>query len=426
MRRFLWPAPALAALSGCAPKPPASPGGALASRDVASLAPASLPSSVARAAALPIERREGVPDATLSPSGLSVPRGFRVNVFASNLTGPRRLAIAPAGTSRAFDVFVSESSAGRVRVLRQSNGEGRATSTAVFLSGLRQPYGLAFHPGGWLYVAQTGSIGRTLYQAGQTSASGGLHLIAPLVADGYNNHWTRNLLFSRDFKTLYATVGSSCNVCEEESPIRAGILRMNPDGSGRAIFASGMRNPIGLAWRPGTGELWSVINERDNLGDDTPPDYLTRVDQGRFYGWPYAYTGLDRTVQPDPSFGPLRPDRVRATTPPTVPLQAHSAVLGVAFYPTQVLAGARPFGADYSGDAFLSFHGSWNRSAKTGYKIVRVHFHNGSPVSVSDFVQGFLRGSEAWGRPVDVQIAPDGSLLFSDDANGIIWRVSRA
>lgn len=355
-----------------------------------------------------------------------MPRGFVVSQFASGLDNPRRIAIAPGGTARAFDVFVSESSAGRVRVLRESNGYGRADSSSVFLSNLRQPYGIAFHPAGWLYVAQTDKIVRTPYRRGQSRASGGLQPISPLVADGYNNHWTRNLLFSPDFKKLYATVGSSCNTCEEESPIRASILEMNPDGSGRGIFASGMRNPVGLAWRPGTSELWSVINERDNLGDDTPPDYLTRVDQGRFYGWPYAYTTINRIVRADPSFGRIRPDKVRATTPPSVPVQAHSAALGVAFYPTQVLAGAKSFGPDYSGNAFLSFHGSWNRSAKTGYKIVRVRFQNGVAVSVTDFVQGFLRNGEAWGRPVDVQIAPDGSLLFSDDGNGIIWRVSRA
>ncbi len=429
MKRFLWPALALAALSGCASHSSTSASASASGvappvSDAALLAPPVL-SSVARQAGS-ITRFDSVPGGVMTTSGLIVPRGFQVNVFASNLENPRRIAIAPGGTARAFDVFVSESSAGRVRVLRQSSGQGRADSSSVFLSSLRQPYGLAFHPGGWLYVAQTDKIVRTPYRAGQTRASGGLGFISQLIADGYNNHWTRNLLFSRDFKKLYATVGSSCNTCEEESPIRATILEMNADGSGRTVFASGMRNPIGLVWRPGTNELWSVINERDNLGDNVPPDYFTRVDRARFYGWPYAYTLLDRSVHPDPSFGPLRPDKVRATTPPTVPVQAHSAALGVAFYPPQVLAGAKSFGPSFSGDAFLSFHGSWNRSLKTGYKLVRVHFVNGSPVSITDFVQGFLRNGEAWGRPVDVQIAPDGSLLFSDDGNGIIWRVSRA
>lgn len=426
MRHLLPPALALAALAGCASQSASTSTSAPAS-DVALLAAPLAPvASVAHDARRALPRSESVPGGVRTASGLTVPRGFVVTQFASGLDNPRRIAIAPGGNARAFDVFVSESSAGRVRVLRESNGDGRADSSTVFASGLRQPYGLAFHPAGWLYMAETHRIVRTPYRAGQRQASGGLQPIAPLVADGYNNHWTRNLLFSRDFKKLYATVGSSCNTCEEDSPIRATILEMNADGSGRGIFANGLRNPVGLAWRPGTDELWSVINERDNLGDNTPPDYLTRVDRGRFYGWPYAYTLLDRTVRPDPSFGDRRPDKVRATTPPSVPVQAHSAALGVAFYPGQVLAGARNFGANYSGDAFLTFHGSWNRSAKTGYKIVRVDFQNGQPASVSDFVQGFLRQGDAWGRPVDVQIAPDGSLLFSDDGNGVIWRVSRA
>ena len=433
MRHFIPPVLALAVLSGCATQSAStqsastSTSPAAPAQDVALLAPPSVPvASVAREVRRAIPRSESVPGGVRTSSGLTVPRGFVVTQFASGLDNPRRIAIAPGGSPRAFDVLVSESGAGRVRVLRESNGDGRADSSAVFASGLRQPYGLAFHPAGWLYVAETHRIVRTPYRAGQRQASGGLQFIAPLVADGYNNHWTRNLLFSRDFKKLYATVGSSCNTCEEDSPIRATILEMNANGSGRGIFASGLRNPTGMAWRPGTNELWSVINERDNLGDEVPPDYLTRVDRGRFYGWPYAYTLLNRQVRPDPSFGDRRPDKVRGTTAPTIPVQAHSAALGVAFYPPQVLAGARNFGPNYSGDAFLTFHGSWNRSAKTGYKVVRVDFQNGRPVSVSDFVQGFLRRGDAWGRPVDVQIAPDGSLLFSDDGNGVIWRVARA
>ena len=223
-------------------------------------------------------------------------------------------------------------------------------------------------------------------------------------------------------KKLFVTVGSSCNTCEESSPLRAAISVMNPDGSQARIFASGLRNPVGLAWR---GEqLWTIVNERDNLGDDVPPDYLTRVQDGGFYGWPYAFTTLDRTVKPDPSFGSLQPDKVRATLAPDVPVQAHSAALGVAFYPQQVLAGAQSFPNEYRGDAFLAFHGSWNRSEKTGYKIVRVRFENNQAVEITDFVRGFLQDGKAWGRPVDVQIAPDGALLFSDDGNGVIWRVS--
>ena len=366
-----------------------------------------------------IQRRDEVPNGVRQANGLTVPRGFEITKFAENLTNPRRIAIAPNGNAKNYDVFVTESSAGRVRVLH-ANGEAQAQSSTVFISGLRQPYGLAFHQNGWLYIGETDKVVRVPHRNGQKISDASTQLIAPLIADGYNNHWTRNLLFSRDQKQLFVTVGSSCNTCEESSPLRAAISVMKPDGSERRIFASGLRNPVGLAWRG--DELWTIVNERDNLGDDVPPDYLTRVQDGGFYGWPYALTTIERTVKPDPSFGSLQPDKVRATIAPDVPVQAHSAALGVAFYPQQVLAGGFP--KEYHGDAFLAFHGSWNRSEKTGYKIVRVHFENGKAVEISDFVRGFLQDGKAWGRPVDVQIAPDGALLFSDDGNGVIWRVS--
>jgi glucose/arabinose dehydrogenase len=449
MRRHLFlllPLTALAGQSGCSARRSASDADAVA--DAKTYAPAPEPAAepredvslvASRSTPTRIVRREVVPNGVQTASGLTVPRGFKVNKFAENLDNPRRIAIVPGGTPRSFEVMVTESSRGRVRTLRESNGDGKADGGGVFLSDLRQPYGLAFHPAGWLYVAETHRVVRVPWKRGQAKATKRPQRIAPLVADGYNNHWTRNLLFSRDFKKLYATVGSSCNTCEEESPIRATILEMNPAGGERKIFASGLRNPVGMAWRPGTNELWSVINERDNLGDDVPPDYLTRVDRGRFYGWPYAYTLLDRQVRPDPTFGRVKPRKVAQTTAPTVPVQAHSAALGVAFYTsshsggmtpravddTYPKPGARPFPKEYEGDAFLAYHGSWNRSAKTGYKIVRVHFQKGRPTEVTDFVRGEMKGGEAWGRPVDVQIAPDGSLLFSDDGNGIIWRVSR-
>ncbi|RYG62014.1 sorbosone dehydrogenase family protein, partial [bacterium] len=179
---------------------------------------------------------------------------------------------------------------------------------------------------------------------------------------------------------------------------------------------------VGMALRPGTSELWSVINERDRLGDDVPPDYLTRVQDGAFYGWPYAYTDINGQIFPDPNFGTKEPDMLDKTVAPDVPVQAHSAALGVAFYPLQ----GGNFPKDYAGDAFLTYHGSWNRTAKTGYKVVRVNFEAGKPKAVTDFVTGYLEGNSAWGRPVDVQVAPDGSLLFSDDGGGKIWRVSYA
>ncbi|HEX8834146.1 MAG TPA: PQQ-dependent sugar dehydrogenase, partial [Abditibacteriaceae bacterium] len=374
-----------------------------------------------------IVRREIVPNGVKDSSGVTVPRGFAVNVFASGLAVPRRLAIAPGSTAGKYDLFVTESRSNRMRILRESNGDGKADSRFVFTQRTSQPYGLAFHPSGYLYVANTDSVVRFPYRNGATSANARPQFITKLTEGGYNQHWTRNLLFSRDFKKLFVTVGSSCNTCEEDDPQRAAISVMNPDGKARRVFASGLRNPVGMALRPRTDELWTVVNERDNIGDDLPPDYLTLVRDGAFYGWPYAYTDIAGRVSPDPSFGDKRPDKVRATRPPTVPVQAHSAALGVVFYPTgqKAARGVKPFPAAYEGDAFLAFHGSWNRSAKTGYKIVRVDFRNGRPAELTDFVRGYLRGNgRVWGRPVDVVVAPDGSLLFSDDGSGTIWRVS--
>ncbi|MBV9470849.1 MAG: sorbosone dehydrogenase family protein [Abitibacteriaceae bacterium] len=376
-----------------------------------------------------IFRSEGVPNGFTDASGLTVPRGFRVNLFAEGLTNPRRIYIAPGSTPQRYDVFVSESKANRIRVLREQNGDGHADAKFVFAQGLQEPYGIAFHPAGWLYVGNTSTIIRFPYRAGATSALGRPQLVSPLTKGGYNQHWTRNLLFSRDHSKLYVTVGSSCNTCEESDPQRAAISVMNPDGSGRRLFATGLRNPVGMAWRPDTNELWTVVNERDYLGNDVPPDYLTSVRDGAFYGWPYAYTDIAGRVNPDPDFGPDHQWQVQHTTAPTIPVQAHSAALGLAFYPNYtknrlMRPPIRLFPDAYQGDAFLAYHGSWNRSKKTGYKIVRVHFQSGRPVSVTDFVTGFLERGRVWGRPVDVQIAPDGSLLFSDDDGGKIWRAS--
>jgi glucose/arabinose dehydrogenase len=318
-----------------------------------------------------------------------------------------------------------------VRVLRESNGDGSVDQKFTWAEGLNRPYGLAFHPAGWLYQADTDKVQRFRYQTGQTKAAGRAEKIADLPAEGYNNHWTRNLLFSRDAKKLYVSVGSSCNTCEEEQEARAAITQMNPDGSQRRLFATGLRNPVGMDWRPNTDELWTVVNERDNLGDDVPPDFLTLVVDGAFYGWPYAYTTIDNKIQPDSGFGDKQPGKVQQTRPPTVPVQAHSAALGLAFYPDLpknqlAMKGTKYFPAPFQGDAFLAFHGSWNRSEKTGYKIVRVDFEGGNPVGVTDFVRGYLKEGDAWGRPVDLAVAPDGSLLFSDDGGGKIWRVAVA
>jgi glucose/arabinose dehydrogenase len=381
-----------------------------------------------------IERRAEVPDGTVTPSGLTVPRRFKVEVFADGLENPRRIAIAPGGTPQQYDVFVAESRPNRIRVLREINGDGKADEKFVFTDQVSQPYGIAFLSG-WIYIGNTDRVVRFPYEAanaeepGQTSTDQPPQEITKLTRGGYNQHWTRNLSFSPDGKQLYVTVGSSCNTCEEREEQRAAISVMNPDGSNRRVFASGMRNPVGLAWRG--NELWTVVNERDWLGDDTPPDYLTQVKDGGFYGWPYAYVDIDGKIVPDPQFGSKNPEKVNSTLAATVPVQAHSAALGVAFYPPEPFKmylnrGPGFFPKEYSGDAFLAFHGSWNRGEKTGYKIVRVDFQNGKAVSITDFVSGFLKSNgQVWGRPVDVQVAPDGSLLFSDDGGNKIWRVSR-
>jgi glucose/arabinose dehydrogenase len=351
--------------------------------------------------------------------GLTVPSGFSVNIFAEGLTNPRRLLIVPGSTATKYKVLVAESAAGRISILNSSLS-GKADSKSTFASGLQKPYGMAFN-GNWFYVGNTNSVVRFPFKNGQTSINENPQTLLQLPTGG---HWTRNLLFSESGKKMYIAVGSSCNVCEGNPPERAAINEANPDGSDFKPYATGIRNPVGMALYPGTDQLWTSVNERDQLGDNTPPDYLTQVQQGHFYGWPYAYTDLNRHVHPDPTFGDKNPDKVKSTTPPTFPVQAHSAALGLTFYPLKS-GGQKYFPRQYRGDAFLAFHGSWNRSERTGYKIVRVHFENGKPVSVTDFVTGFLKPDQSvWGRPVDVTIAPDGSLLFSDDKGGKIWRIA--
>jgi glucose/arabinose dehydrogenase len=363
-----------------------------------------------------IQYSEGVPNGIETPVGLTIPRGFKIELLAAGLDVPRRLAFAPGGTPASYDLFVAESKANRVSVLRVNGA--KVTQRSAFAAQLDQPYGIAFL-GNSIYIANTSAVQRFPYVQGDLTASAAPQKITDLTQGGYNQHWTRNLLASENGKQLFVTVGSSCNTCEEDDPQRAAISVMNPDGSNKKLFATGLRNPVGLAYRPGTKELWSAVNERDNLGDDIPPDYLTQVKENAFYGWPYAYTDIEGQVHPDPNFGASNPDKVQKTTAPSVPVQAHSAALGLTFYPP-----SGNFPKDYRGDAFATYHGSWNRSAKTGYKVVRVDFEGGKPKSVSDFVTGYLKDGKAWGRPVDVQIAPDGSLLFSDDGGGKIWRVT--
>jgi glucose/arabinose dehydrogenase len=369
------------------------------------------------------------------------PAGFDVTAFAERLDNPRWLYVLPNG-----DVLVAEAksekvagqlppemleglrasgsvgtSANRITLLRDVDRDGKAEVRHVFLSGLRQPFGMVLLDRA-LYVANTDGVMRYDYEAGITRVTSSGQKILDLPAGGYNNHWTRNILASRDGSKLYVTVGSQTNVDEEgldaKDARRAAILECNPDGSGMRIFASGLRNPNGMDWAPGTSTLWTVVNERDMLGDDVPPDYLTSVRDGAFYGWPYAYLGRHE----DPRHRGARPDLVARAVTPDYPLGAHTASLGLTFY----RGSAYP--EPYRGGAFVGQRGSWNRSAFAGYRVLFVPFKDGRPAGpAQDFLTGFVANeqtSEVYGRPVGVTMGPDGSLLVADDAGGTVWRVS--
>ena len=371
----------------------------------------------------------------------TVPAGFTVTEYAADFQNPRWIYVAPNG-----DVLVAESnsvprtssakgekkkglkqsgsmketSANRITLLRDANKDGRPEVREIFLTDLNQPLGMVV-VGNNFYVANTDAVLRFPYQTGQTKISTGGQKILDLPVGGYNNHWTRNLLANPDGSKIYVSVGSASNVMEhgpKEDEGRALILEINPDGSGRRVYASGLRNPVGLAWQPGRPVLWTAVNERDELGDDLVPDYMTSVREGGFYGWPYAYSGQNE----DPRRQGERPDLVKKAITPDVALGAHSASLGLAFYAAQA------FPAKYQQGAFVGQHGSWNRSEFSGYKVVFVPFKDGKPAGPpQDFMTGFVANEntkEVYGRPVGVAVLPDGALLVADDAGGKLWRVA--
>jgi glucose/arabinose dehydrogenase len=344
---------------------------------------------------------------------LYVPKGFRVNVFAEgDFVYPRWMALAPNG-----DVFVSDSRANRVVVLRDTNKDGKADQRWIWSDKLSQPFGMAFHED-WFYVANTDSIVRFKYTAGQTEADGEPEKVVELTAGGYNQHWTRNVIFSPDGKKMFVAIGSATNVSVEEDPRRAAISVYDPDGKNHRIYAGGLRNPIGLAWNPVNGELWTAVNERDAIGDDLVPDFATSVKEGGFYGWPYAYIGPNE----EPRRKGEAPELVKKTLVPDVLFRSHVAALGIVFYTGNM------FPRVYHNDAFVAFHGSWNRSKLSGYKIVRIPFKDGKPVmnAYEEFVSGWLpdeTSNEVWGRPVGLLVHADGSLLITDDGAMKIWRV---
>jgi glucose/arabinose dehydrogenase len=376
---------------------------------------------------------------------LQVPAGFAVAAYATGLSGPRTLRIAPNG-----DVFVAETQSGRVRVLRPSADGAQASGNVVFAQGLSLPSGMAFYPAGaepqWLYVAETNRVVRYPYRAGDRVARGLPEIVIAQLASTRGGHFTRDIVFSADGKRLYVSVGSQSNIAEtmpKKTPAqaqaweaqrglgaawgpeenRADVLEFDARAPGAArVFATGIRNCVGLVVQPATGELWCTTNERDLLGDDLVPDYSTRVREGGFYGWPWYYFGGHE----DPRLKGDRPDLAGKATVPDVPYQAHSAALNLAFYDAG--SGAAAFPAEYRGEAFTALHGSWNRGLRTGHKVVRVLMKDGVPTGeYEDFLTGFITAEgDAWGRPVCPVVARDGALLVSDDAGNTIWRVAPA
>ena len=344
---------------------------------------------------------------------LTLPPGFKIELYAEGgFQRPRWAVQAPNG-----DVFVSDDRAGNLTILRDANSDGKVDERFEFAKGLMQPFGMAFWRD-YLYVGNTNAVVRFKYKPGQTQADGPPEKVADLPGTGYREHWTRNLVFSPDGSKLYVSVGSQSNVDVEGDPMRAAISEYNPDGTGHRIFAAGTRNPIGLAFYPGSRTLWAAVQERDLLGDDLVPDYVTSIKEGGFYGWPYAYIGANE----DPRRKGEKPELVKATIVPDVLIQAHSAVLGLAFYTGSM------FPAEYRGNAFVALHGSWNRTKRTGYKIIRIKFRNGRPVGgYDDFITGWAPSEESrevWGRPVGVLAMKDGSMLIVDDGANKLWRVT--
>jgi glucose/arabinose dehydrogenase len=348
------------------------------------------------------------PHVVARPDGvnLQVPNGFEIEEYASGFEQPRYMLLGPSN-----ELLLTDSDAGVVYVLT-NNGKNRKK----LIEGLDRPYGLAFWKD-YLYVGERTSVKRYKYDSKAMTAGSGQEIVP--MHEFARGHWTRSLLFSRDGSKLYVGVGSASNVSPGEPEMRAAINQFNPDGSGHKIFASGTRNPIGIHWYPGSDTLWAAVQERDALGDDLVPDYFTHIQEGGFYGWPYAYVGPHE----DPRLKGQKPDLVKKTITPDFILEpSHVAVLDFTFYT------GKQFPEEYRGGAFLAFHGSWNRSKRDGYKVVFIPFKNGKPSGPQrDFLTGWMLSpdkSEVWGRPVAVFQLPDGSLLVSDDGGKKIWRVS--
>jgi glucose/arabinose dehydrogenase len=384
------------------------------------------------------------PKVAARPDGAlpAVPKGFKVSTFAGD-SGKARLALrAPNG-----DILLADTGKGQITILRSKNGD-KADSSSVFAGGLSRPYGMALWPSGanpkYLYVANVNSVVRIPYAVGELKAKGEPETVVDKLSDTTGGHTTRTLAFSKDDKTLFVSVGSATNIASgignkpplalpewekrhglggawAEETDRATVLAFDPDGKNRRNFANGLRNCVGMLVHPDTGDLYCSVNERDELGDNLPPDYVTRVKQGGFYGWPWYYLGDHE----DPRLKGIRPDlKGKAIVPDTL-IQAHSAALGMVVY--HAPAGAKnAYPKEYDGDIFVALHGSWNRGIRTGYKVIRVMMKNGVPTGqYQDFMTGMvLSDRDVWGRPAAVTVAADGALLVVDDAGGVVWRVA--
>jgi glucose/arabinose dehydrogenase len=375
-----------------------------------------------------------IPTVVERPEGVrpTVPDGFEVRIFAEGLSDPRRMELAPNG-----DVFVAESRAGEIVVLLDEDGDGTSERRETFATGLDRPFGLAFHAG-YLYVGNNGAVVRFPYVPGQRVADGEPERVVdlPSSSDAIDhdtaerlgidvsrtrgfNHWTRNLIFGPDGGKMYVAVGSATNAMPGTDPRRAAVNEYDPDGSGHRVYAGGLRNPVAMAFHPESGVLWTAVHERDHLGDELAPDYVTSVVDGGFYGWPYAYIGPN----PEPILAGARPDLVEKTLVPDVLLPAHAAPMGMLFYT------GNQFPSAYRNGAFVALHGSINRLDLVGYSVVWIPFENGAPSGPPrEFLGGFVvrndEEKEVWGRPVGVLQASDGALLVSDDGGNRIFRIS--
>lgn len=355
------------------------------------------------------------------PEGITpkAPEGFVVTKFADGLKNPRWTYIAPNN-----DIFVVESntfkSANQITIFRDKDNDGVFETREIFKDGLNMPFGMLIL-GNYFYIANTDGLFRFPYSAGDLKLRGNGTKILELPAGGYNNHWTRNLLANADGSKIYVSVGSASNNAEHGMEVekrRANILEINPDGTEEQIYASGLRNPVGMDWNPANNELWTAVNERDDLGDELVPDYITSVKRGGFYGWPYSYYGQIA----DPRMKGQGKELIAKAIIPDVSVGAHTASLGFAFYNKDA------FPAKYKNGAFVGQHGSWNRSKLSGYKVLFVPFKNGKPSGKpEDFLTGFIANeekAEVYGRPVAVTVMNDGSLLVNDDSGNTIWRVA--